>query len=231
MILRADLHIHSGDDPYDKLPYSVFDAIDTAAARGINCMAITDHLRFSFTKEYADYAKNNNVILLPGIETQINNRDVLIYNSDRNVEKLKSFDELRAFKNDDVLIIAPHPFYPIKYALQNFLFEYSELFDAIEISSCYLHFYDKFNKKARKAARELAKPIVCNSDSHALWQIGNVWTEIDAEDFTVESVIRAIKSGKTKTYCRPMSYFEFFKFFACGDLPRTLRKIFARENE
>lgn len=230
MLIRADLHIHSGDDPYDKLPYSVFDVIDTAAARGIGCIAITDHLQFSWKREYADYASENGVILIPGIEMQIKNKDVLIFNCDKDVEKLKTFDDLRAYKQEHHLVIAPHPYYPIKYALKKNLYEHSDLFDAIEISSCYLDFYDKFNKKARKAANELAKPLVCNSDSHALWQIGNVWTEIEVENFTIENVITSIKKGKTKPCCRPMTYFEFFKFFVCGDFPRAFRKMFLEKS-
>ena len=121
MIIRADLHIHSGDDPYDKLPYTVFEAIDQAAARGINCIAITDHSHFSWTHEYADYAEKKQVILIPGIETQIKNKDIIILNSDKDVEKIKSFDDLRAYRSDQHLIMAPHSFYPINCALKKLL--------------------------------------------------------------------------------------------------------------
>ncbi len=225
MIIRADLHIHSGDDPYDKLPYTVFDAIDQAAARGINCIAITDHSRFSWTREYADHAKKRQVLLIPGIETQIKNKDVIILNSDKDVEKIKSFDELRAYRSDQHLIIVPHSFYPIKCALKKLLYEHADLFDVIEISSCYLSWFNKFNLKAKKAAMELSKPLICNSDSHALWQIGNVWTEIQVDNFTVKDVISAIKNGKTKPACRPMTATEFFKFFVCGDFPRSFKRM------
>ncbi|MCK5852033.1 PHP domain-containing protein [bacterium] len=225
MIIRADLHIHSGDDPYDKLPYTVFDAIDQAASRGINCIAITDHSRFSWTPEYAAHAKKMQVLLIPGIEAQIKNKDVIILNSDKDIEKIKSFDELRAYRTDRHLIIAPHSFYPIKYALKKLLYEHAELFDVIEISSCYLSWFNKFNLKARKAAMELSKPLICNSDSHALWQIGNVWTEIQVDNFTIQDVISAIKNGKTKPSCRPMTSTEFFKFFVCGDFTRRFKKM------
>ena len=232
MIIRADLHIHSGDDPYDKLPYTVFEAIDQAAARGINCIAITDHSHFSWTHEYADYAEKKQVILIPGIETQIKNKDIIILNSDKDVEKIKSFDDLRAYRSDQHLIMAPHSFYPINCALKKLLYEHADLFDVIELSSCYLSWFNKFNLKAKKAAMELSKPLVCNSDSHALWQIGNVWTEIQVDDFTIQDVISAIKNGKTKPSCRPMTATEFFKFFVCGDFPRSFRKMLeSRKNK
>ncbi|RLD12062.1 MAG: hypothetical protein DRI44_01940 [Chlamydiae bacterium] len=226
MIIRADLHIHSGDDPYDKLPYTVFNAIDQAAARGINCIAITDHMQFSWKREYSDYAKKKQVLLIPGIETQIINKDVIVLNSDKNVERIKTFDDLRAYRSEKHLIIAPHPFYPIKYALKKLLYENADIFDAVEISSCYLNWFNKFNLKARKAARKLAKPLICNSDSHALWQIGNVWTEIEVNSLTIQNVITAVKKGKAKTCCRPMTHFEFFKFFVCGAFPRSFRKMY-----
>jgi len=226
MIIRADLHIHSGDDPYDKLPYTVFDAIDQASARGINCIAITDHSRFSWTQKYYDHAKKRRVLLIPGIEKQIKGKDVIILNSDKEAEKIKSFDDLRAYRSDQHLIMAPHSFYPIKCALKKLLYEYADLFDVIEISSCYLSWFNRFNLKAKKAAIKLSKPLICNSDSHALWQIGNVWTEIEVDNFTIPDVITAIKNGKAKPSCRPMTHFEIFKFFVCGDFPRSFRKIY-----
>ena len=226
MIIRADLHIHSGDDPYDKLSYTVYDAIDQAASRGINCIAITDHSHFSWTQEYADHAKKRQVLLIPGIETQLKRKDVIILNSDKNIEKIKTFDELRTYRTDEHLIISPHPFYPIKCALKNILYENADLFDAIELSSIYLSYVNRFNLKAGEAALKLAKPLVCNSDSHALWQIGNVWTEIEVDEFTIPNVISAIKNGKTKPCNRPMTHSEFFNFFVFGNSYRTIRKMY-----
>ena len=226
MIIRADLHIHSGDDPYDKLPYTVYDAIDQAAARGINCIAITDHSHFSWKREYSDHAKRRQVLLIPGIEAQIKHKDVIILNSDKRIEKIKTFDELRSYRTEEHLIISPHPFYPIKCALKKILYENADLFDAIELSSCYLSYFNSFNLKAGKAALRLGKPLVCNTDSHALWQIGNVWTEIEVDEFTIQNVISAIKNGKTKPCNRPMTHSEFFKFFVFGDSYRTIRKMY-----
>jgi len=52
-----------------------------------------------------------------------------------------------------------------------------------------------------------------------------VWTEIEVDNFTIQNVISAIKNRKTKPCCRPMTKTEFFKFFVCGDFPRSFRKM------
>ncbi len=226
MIIRADFHVHSGDDPYDHLSYSVFDAIHCAARRAVNCIAIADHGKCTWKQEYADFAGENNVLLIPAIEAQICKHDVIILNARKDAEEVKTFEDLRSYRALDNLCIAPHPFYPIKCALNELLEEHCDLFDAIEISSCYLSWHDMFNRRAREFAARHGLPLVCNSDAHGLWQIGNVWTEVEAEEFSVSAVLGAVRNGKTKPCCRPMTHFEFFRFFAMGDLPRAIRRVY-----
>ena len=42
-VLKADLHIHTGDDPVDRIPYSTLELIDRAAVLGYDVLAITLH--------------------------------------------------------------------------------------------------------------------------------------------------------------------------------------------
>ncbi len=145
MIVRADFHIHSGDDPYDRLPYSVYQAIDRASERGLNCMAVSDHCRRSWRQDYADYAAGKSVLLLPSIEARICKRDVIILNAEADAERLRTLDDLRDYRSPDRLTIAPHPFYPIDYAMSEILEQNTELFDALEISSCYWRWFNSYN--------------------------------------------------------------------------------------
>jgi len=162
MVIKADFHIHTGDDPYDYLPYSNFETIDRATEKGLNCVAIANHDKYSWTHELSDYAKSKGILLVPAIEAQMGGKDLIILNADKNAEKLNTIDDFYAYKNPERLFIAPHPFYPIKYALNELTEKYIDLFDAIEISSCYLFWFNKYNRKAEKfAAARVTTAVPC----------------------------------------------------------------------
>jgi hypothetical protein len=80
--LKADLHLHTGDDPLDYITYSNKEMIDHAAELGFEILAITNHDFMSHRAELADYADSRGVVLVPGVEATIENRHVLLYNFD-----------------------------------------------------------------------------------------------------------------------------------------------------
>ena len=56
MRLKADLHLHTGDDPRDYVIHSNKEMIDHAAELGFEILAITNHDFMSHREELADYA-------------------------------------------------------------------------------------------------------------------------------------------------------------------------------
>jgi len=228
MLIKADFHIHTGDDPYDFLPYTNFDVVDRAVEKGLSCVAIANHDKFSWSRELADYAEAKKVLLVPAIETQIHGKDLIILNADKASEKLKTDEDFFAYKTPGRFYIAPHPFYPIKYSFNELTEKYSDLFDAVEISSCYLWWFNKYNKLAEKFAEKHNLPLVCDSDAHGLWQVGSVWSEIEAEEFTIQSVFKAIREKRVKLVSRPMSAFGFFRFYVWGGYSRALKRMIWR---
>ncbi len=225
MLIKADFHIHTGDDPYDFLPYSNFEVIDRAVEKGLNCIAIANHDKYSRTQELSDYADAKGVLLIPAIEAQMQGKDLLILNADKDSEKLITEEDFYAYKTSERFYIAPHPFYPIKYAFNEIIENHLELFDAMEYSSCYLRWFNKYNKLAEKFAAKHKFPLVCNSDAHALWQLGNVWSEIETEEFTIQSVFKAIREKKVKIVHHPMSNFGFFRFYIMGGYYRNIKRL------
>ena len=225
MLIKSDFHIHTGDDPYDYLPHSNFETIDRAVEKGLNCIAISNHEKYSWTQELADYAEAKGVLLIPAIEAQMDGRDLLILNADKDAEKLKTAEDFYAYKTPERFYIAPHPFYPIKYSFYEIIDKHIELFDAIEISSCYLRWFNKYNKQAEKFAEKHNFPLVCNSDAHGLWQVGTVHSEIEAEEFTVQSVFKAIREKKVRIFPKPMSSFGFFRFYFWGGYIRAAKRL------
>lgn len=224
MLIKADLHIHAAGDPADPLHYSARDVAERALALGLNCAAVTNHSAFTWDAADAAWALARGVLLVPGIEASIAGLDVLILNADADAERLRTFDDVRAYKSAERLIAAPHPFYPTRYSLGAAAEQQIDLFDAIEVSACYLSWHDRYNRKARALAARHGTPLIANSDAHGLWMMGTSWSEIDADEFSVAGVIAAIKRGSVRTVTRPMSLVAVLKFVVLGSLERALRR-------
>ncbi|MBC8500671.1 MAG: PHP domain-containing protein [Nanoarchaeota archaeon] len=208
-MLKADLHLHAGEDKTHKLKYSSKELIDHAAKLGFEVLAFTLHKDVFYNKEIADYAKKKGILLIPGVERYIEGKEVLIYNViQEQAEKLNTFEDLREFrKKNNVLIIAPHPFFKRPSCLGKKLVENIDLFDAIEYSHFYLPFLN-LNKKAVNIARKHSLPMIGNSDTHHLVQLGMTCSLIDSKK-DLNSVFEAIKKGKIslKTKPAPLGYF------------------------
>ena len=98
-MIKIDLHMHTGEDPRDGLPYPATALIDKAAALGFGAIAITLHSKVLEDERYFEYAQRLGVLLIPACEARIQKLDVLLYNvTQREVDALRSFDDLRAFR-------------------------------------------------------------------------------------------------------------------------------------
>src|SRR5690606_31774254 len=119
MHLKANLHMHTSDDPVDPVAYSTFEAIDHAATHGFDVLAVTCHHRCAWTTSYAAYAEEKGILLLSGVELslaeRIGGRDahVLVIGVDRGVEAVRTFADLATYRkrHPEALVIAPHPFF------------------------------------------------------------------------------------------------------------------------
>lgn len=218
-MIKVDLHMHSGEDPEDGLEYPATALVDRAAELGFGAMAITLHGQVLEEPRVFDYARQKGVLLIPGVEWRIRRCDVLLYNvTQREVERLRTFADLRAFqrdRGDDALVIAPHPYF-FKHSLHGRLEENIEAFDAIEY--CYLHFsWLDLNRRAQRLAGRHGKPVVANSDAHNLWMFGRHYTLVDAEP-TIPAIFRAIRENRVEFRSPPATLGECFKMFVTDPL-------------
>jgi predicted metal-dependent phosphoesterase TrpH len=203
--LKADLHLHTGDDPLDYIAHSNKEMIDHAAELGFEVLAITNHDFMSHREELADYATSRGIVLVPGVEATIENRHVLLYNCDYWTRPPRTFYDLYRLKRENpaTLVIAPHPFFPSQFCLQRRLLEHLELFDGIE----YSHFYMKkmnFNRKAKKLASSSRLPLVGTSDAHFLWHMGITYSYIEAKEKSISAVVDAVREGRVEVATRPL---------------------------
>lgn len=213
MMLKAELHSHVKGDPIDGwIRYTAIDLLDTLSSLGYDVVAITPHTRLFDDPLAQAHAEKLGIVLLKGIEARIERCDVLIYNCDSLVERLRTWDDLAAFRNEhpEALVIAAHPFFPRGCGSR--ITKHPELFDAWEWSTFYSHRVN-LNRRLEKLARSSDTPIVGTGDIHSLDQVGRTFTMIEA-DRDAGSVIRAIKRGAVQLETRPLRTFELIRIFA-----------------
>ncbi len=207
--LKADFHVHTGEDPEDNISYSATDLIDRAVEHGFDVLAITNHNVITHDRELARYAEKRGILLIPGVERTINRKHVLIINAGEEDVKAKSFRKLARLKGDSKLIIAPHPFFPGINCLWGDLLRHIALFDAIEYSHYYTHSVN-FNRKAVDLARQCGIPLVGTSDAHMPHQFGTTYTMIRSEK-SLYAVIHAVRAGRVRIVSSPLSLSDALK--------------------
>lgn len=209
-MLKADFHVHCDTDEHHSLEYTAKDIIRTCAKLNYKVLSITNHDRIRHTNELARFAKKKGVILISGIEKTIEGKEVLLINIKKeSIGKIKNFNHLEKYKRENVLVIAPHPFYPHPKSLHSKLMENIRLFDGIEYSHFYLK-YLNFNRRAVKIAKKFDLPLIGTSDAHHLWQLNYTYSLVDS-DAKIDSIIDAIKGKKVKLETTPFPLIKFIR--------------------
>ena len=207
--------MHTLDDPVDHHVYhTVFELLDIAASLNYDAVAITLHTKQFESYEADQYAREKGILLIRGVEQDIEGCHVLLINFPKAVsEGIQTFKDLALAKAElirtgapEFLVVAPHPFFPSGVALQEKFWEHKELFDAIEVSGFYHRLWNP-NQKAMDAAKSLGLPLIGNSDTHTLEQFGKTWTEVEC-DKDVVSILKAIKAKKALVKGRALSVSE-----------------------
>ncbi|MGZ3512442.1 MAG: PHP domain-containing protein [Thermodesulfobacteriota bacterium] len=203
--LKCDLHLHTAEDPLDRIRYSSKELISKAADEGFDVISITNHHKMTFNQDLFFYAHERGVLLIPGVELTIKRRHVLVLNPPP-FKACSDFPSLSRLRRPETLIIAPHPYFPGSYSLNGYLLKFLHLFDALE----YCHFYSpriNFNQRAVEVSRSFGFPLVGNSDAHFLSQLGTTYSFVYAEK-NLEAIFEAIRQNRIKVATRPLKAFE-----------------------
>jgi predicted metal-dependent phosphoesterase TrpH len=206
-MLKVELHTHTSDDPIDKIPHTVADLIDRAAALGYQALAITLHERQLDIRRFTAYGRERDIVLIPGIERTIQGRHVLLLNFSSGAEEVRTFDDVALLKRRAAgLVVAPHPFFPLPTCLGSDLDRYPLLFDAIEYNAMFTASVN-FNRRAARWAARHGKPVVGNCDVHQLRQLGTTYSLVDAEPHP-DAICAAIAAGRVRVESRPLTWVE-----------------------
>lgn len=213
-MLKVDLHLHTGEDPVDRIAHSAVDLVGRAAELGFDALAVTLHQHQLADPRVDGYARERGITLIPGVERTIQGRHVLLLDfpaaAAESVRTLGELEQLKARTGG--LVIAPHPYFPAPNCLHGHLDARPDLFDAVEWS----YFWTRginFNARAARWARAHGKPVVGNSDTHHLRQLGRTYSLIDAPPEPA-AICDAIRQGRVTLQTTPVPVAELVDVFA-----------------
>jgi predicted metal-dependent phosphoesterase TrpH len=200
--LKVDFHIHTAEDPNDRVSYTAMELISMAADEGFDVISITNHECITYHRNLSAHARERGILLIPGVELTLHNRHVLVLNPPPD-RRCTGFSSLAGLRRPDSLIIAPHPYFPNPHSLNGYLLKYLKLFDALE----YCHFYSpriNFNHRALALSKTHGIPVIGNSDAHFPDQFGTTYSLIHAEK-DPESIFNAIRQRRLDVMTRPLT--------------------------
>ncbi|HOE26506.1 MAG: PHP domain-containing protein [Candidatus Aureabacteria bacterium] len=208
MLLKADFHVHTSEDPEDPVEHSALELIDTASRLGYGVLSITNHNTVTWDEQLAAYAERKGILLLPGVELSVaGKKHVLVVNSPlRGANLARSFprfEDLAAVRGESSLVIAPHPFHRAPVCLGSDLETHRHLFDAVESS----HFHSRLfalNRRSESFSRRYGIPMVGTSDAHFRSQFGRAYSLVEAER-NPKSVVEAVRKGRVQVVCPPLT--------------------------
>jgi predicted metal-dependent phosphoesterase TrpH len=213
-VIKTELHAHTDEDPADRIPHTIQELVDRAAALGYGALAVTLHDRYFDPAPHAAYAKERGLLLLAGIERTIARRHVLLINFPRECADVRSFTDLAKLKDrrPEGLVVAPHPFYPMPSALAGLMQRHRALIDAVEVNAMFTSWLD-FNRGAMAWAKRHGKPLVGNTDLHLLEQMGTTYSMVDAEP-DADAICAAIRQGRVDVQAAPLGSPRAMQLFA-----------------
>ena len=226
-LIKVDLHIHTLDDPKDKLDYSAHELLARARRLGFSALAITLHDEvFDRPKVFAD-AERLGILLIPAAEMRIQGADIILLNvTPGDVAGMKDFHDirrLRARRGEAVFTIAPHPFYVLGGSIGKRLIDEIDCFDAIELCHFHKGIFNP-NRRAVQMAERFGKPLVATSDAHQLTAFGRHYTTIPRPSvLTPESIFLELRAGRGQLNSPPASFREIFSTFYFVFIDHPLR--------
>lgn len=192
-MLTLDLHVHtvhSGDSPC-----RVEEAIESAEAKKLDGIALTDHNTVAGLESAVEFTENKDFLIIPGIEVSSEDGHILGLGIEESVPRdLSAGETVRRIRENGGISVAAHPF---SLSLRPFS-PLNANFDAIEVFNSRRMFG---NQLAKKYARENDLSVSAGSDAHFCEEIGLAGIKVNCEP-QVEEVLKKIREGKASIFGR-----------------------------
>lgn len=228
--IKADLHLHSCEDPHDEIDYSAIQLLHRAHELAFKVIAITLHEHVLTQPEAFAEARELGILLIPAAEVRLEGADVVVLNlTEQEASGLRTFDDLtklRAQRGPSMLTFAPHPFYVLGGSMGPRVRRHLACFDALE----YCHFHTPWlnlNRGAVRVAKEAGKPLLATSDAHDLRFFGDHYSLLRASaEPTIEEVFAAIRAGRIRQVSPPWPPGKFLSHLVRALFVSRFRKMF-----
>ncbi len=192
---HVDLHAHTRF--FHSIPEqpTIYDPVGarllgrTASIRGIDGVAITNH-------DYHTPFDHTDVTFIPGIEVTTTAGHVLIIGPDppsqTEAGTLTPIEAVAEAHDRNCAAILPHPF------RNSTARDTDAEFDAVELNGKHPDTHDR----VRALANRRSLPLTAGSDAHFPFEAARGFTRIDVNELTPESVVSAIRDGRTEPIYR-----------------------------
>ena len=202
--VKADLHLHTAEDPLDEIDYTALELIDHAAEEGFRVLAVTLHDKVFDEPAAFAHARARGILLIPAAELRIEGADTVLLNvTAAEAATVRTFDDLRrlrAARRESLLVFAPHPFYRMGGSIGRRIEQCLDCFDAIEFCHFHVPVFDP-NVPAVRLAHRTGKPLLATSDAHRRRFFGQNYSFLGLPHGappTVEAVFDAIRADRIR---------------------------------
>ena len=180
--LRLDLHNHTHFSP-DAL-MSPAALLATAKARGIDCLAVTDHNTVEGALEAVALAEGDLSLprVIPGIELTTADGEIIgLYVWNDIPAGLSLVESAELIRGQGGLVYLPHPYDVLRRGTisRRQRIPAAELSDIIEVMNGRA-LGPRAGEKAARLAGRLGAPAGAGSDAHRELEVGLAWVEVDA---------------------------------------------------
>jgi hypothetical protein len=191
-MLRADLHLHTDRSP-DSL-ISVAALIRRCVAKGIDCVAVTDHNTINGALAMREMAPFRVVI---AEEVKTSDGEIIgLFLSEEIPLGLSPEETVRRIKEQGGLVCIAHPFdrlrrEPLRAAARERILPDIDIIEAFNARVT----FKGDNEKARAYAQEHGLAMSAGSDAHSLREVGRAYVEMP-EFETPEQFLEALRAGR-----------------------------------
>lgn len=219
-IYRVDLHVHTAASADGRS--SLEDIAKAARAAGLDAVAVTDHDLCTPVP-----AALEGVALIPGCEVSTAAGHITGVFLERPLEALGRLPPpeaaVRAIREAGGLAVLAHPYQRPGAAPEAFAFPLDGI-EAANARACFK--VPEANEKAAALAQKRGLPAAGGSDAHDAVEVGNAYTELEAQALTLPALREALAAGRSRAVLRRnTSHFrkglsQWTKARRGGSLPR-----------
>jgi glycosyltransferase involved in cell wall biosynthesis/histidinol phosphatase-like PHP family hydrolase len=208
-LIDVDLHMHTDHSPDCATPVDVL--LETAMARGLGAIAVTDHNVISGAHEARDRANGIKVIVAEEVKTADQGEVIGLFIEEHIPRGMTLEETIAEIQRQGGLVYVPHPFDRM-HAVPDYehLLNVLDDVDAIEVFNARVA-VPSFNEEAVKFARKYRIPAGAGSDSHVPQGLGSV--RIRMRDFEgPEEFLESLREADIIRRPKSLLYVQTLKF-------------------